>query len=80
MFRKHRFTILALLLCGLLGLTAGAAWVWATGRHDIPPLAVIGLALIAGGLTALVDILAQRRRARTARPAAIHRHRKAGTR
>ncbi|MFI2620464.1 hypothetical protein [Streptomyces sp. NPDC018584] len=80
MFRTHRATILAILLCGVLGIAAGAVWVWATGRRDIPPLVVIGLALAAGGITALVDSLTERRRTRVAHPVPVHRHRKAHVR
>lgn len=77
MFRKHRALILTILACGLISALAGATWVWATGRRDIPPLAVIGLALAAAGTTLLVDMSAERRRRRAALPAtAAHRHRK----
>ncbi|MEW2393134.1 hypothetical protein AB0933_32715 [Streptomyces venezuelae] len=80
MLRKHRATILSILICGLIGLASGATWVWATGDQNIPPLAVIGLALITGLGTAAAESFLERRRTRRHRTTPVHRHRRARVR
>ncbi len=80
MFRKHRATILSTLFCAFLSIGAGIAWAWATGRRDIPPAAVIGLALAAGLATVALESFLERRRTRQQRVTPVHRHRKARAR
>ncbi|WP_045562690.1 hypothetical protein [Streptomyces sp. FxanaA7] len=68
-----------ILLPATIGLLAAYVWHACTARWDIPPAAVIGLALVAGAAAELVDRIARhtahawrRRRLPTPRP----RHRK----
>ena len=68
-----------ILLPAAIGLLAAYIWHACTARWDIPPIAVIGLALVAGAVAELVDRIARhtvetRRRRRL--PAPTPRHRK----
>jgi hypothetical protein len=68
-----------ILLPATIGLLAAYVWHACTARWDVPPVAVVGIALVAGAVAELVDRLAQhavhawqRRRLPAPRP----RHRK----
>ena len=68
-----------ILLPATIGLLAAYVWHACTARWDIPPAAVVGLALVAGAVAELVDRLARhalaaRRRRRL--PAHQPRHRR----
>lgn len=82
MLRKHRYMILSILLCALLGTAVGATWVQITGRRDMPISVVLGLGLITGVSYAALDRLLERRRTRIPSTGTVPggRHGKAGTR
>lgn len=67
-----------ILLPATIGLLAAYVWHACTARWDIPPVAVIGIALVAGAVAELVDRLARhavdvRRRRRLPSPRPQHR-------
>ena len=68
-----------ILLSAAIGLLAAYIWYACTARWDIPPIAVIGLALVAGAVAELVDRLARHAvhvRQRRRLPAPQPRHRR----
>jgi hypothetical protein len=67
-----------ILLPAAIGLLAAYVWYACTSRWDIPPIAVIGLALVAGAVAELVDRIARHavhawRRRRLPAPRSQHR-------